>query len=81
MQKTAKLRNGQVVKEGDKVRWIDSDGNQHFDIVKRRKYRAKSIHHGEEYRYFAKATLFLCNAGAKISSYNAYPCGVEVSDD
>jgi hypothetical protein len=77
-QKTVTLFNGKKVKEGDKVHFINSDGNRCEGVIQRRTHNVKieTPHYGtlrsqERNRetILKKGTLFFWNAGFRIEDY------------
>jgi hypothetical protein len=77
-QKTVTLFNGKKVKEGDKVHFINSDGNRCEGVIQRRTHNVKieTSHYGtlrsqERNRetILKKGTLFFWNAGFRIEDY------------
>ena len=65
-QKTATLRNGQTVKEGDMVKYVDSDKVERFHKVERRKFETI---HCETGKILKKNTLFIINSGFNLDDY------------
>jgi len=77
-QKTATLFNGKTVKEGDKVYFINSDGNRCEGVIQRRLHNVKieTPHYGTLRSYesnketiLKKGTLFFWNPGFRIEEY------------
>jgi len=60
------LKNGQKVKEGDKVYFINSDGEKCEDIIKRRQF---DCIHADTQEKLKKGTLFFWNNKFKPSDY------------
>jgi len=56
--KTTKLFNKTIVKEGDLIEWVDSDGNKHQDLIK---IRTKDVLHGETGKTLKAGTLYMHN--------------------
>ena len=65
-QKTATLRNGQTVKEGDAIKFIDSDKVERLCKVERRKFETI---HCETGKILKKNTLFIINSGFNLEDY------------
>lgn len=69
-QRKTKLHNGTVAREGDKVAFINSDGERCEDLIKRRQYNTIHQNTGEKLK---KGTLFFWNVGFNVSDYrNAF---------
>lgn len=69
-QKKTKLYNGTVVKEGDKVAFINSDGERCEGLIMRRQF---DILHQDTGEKLKKGTLFFWNMGFNVSDYrNAF---------
>lgn len=65
-QRKAKLFNGQIVKEGDLIKFVDSDGKTQTGKIERRKYNAT---HSDTGKQLMKRTLFFRNITFEISDY------------
>ena len=65
-QRKAKLFNGEIVKENDLVRFINSDGMKCVGRIERRKFASP---HNDTGKYFRKGTLFFWNSGFDITDY------------
>lgn len=69
-QRKTKLYNGTEVKEGDKVAFINSDGEMCEGLIQRRQFESIHKDTGEKLK---KGTLFFWNIGFNISDYkNAF---------
>lgn len=69
-QRKTKLNNGCEVREGDKIAFIDSDGERCEGLIQRRQFDTIHKETGERLK---KGTLFFLNVGFNISDYkNAY---------
>lgn len=69
-QRKTKLHNGTEVKEGDKVAFINSDGERCEGLIQRRQFEAIHADTGEKLK---KGTLFFWNIGFNVSDYrNAF---------
>ncbi|MCW3808080.1 hypothetical protein [Plebeiibacterium marinum] len=65
-----KLYDGTVVKEGDKVAFVNSDGESCEGLIERRQFDATHMDTGEKLK---KGTLFFWNIGFNVSDYrNAF---------
>ena len=68
--KRAKLFNGTVVKEGDKIAFINSDGERCEGLIQHRQFETIHEDTGEKLK---KGSLFFWNIGFHISDYkNAF---------
>ena len=65
-EKKTTLYNGQLVKEGDVVEWVDSDGKSRTDVIKRRIF---DVLHCDTKQILKKGTLFMCNNAYNPSDY------------
>jgi hypothetical protein len=65
-QRKTKLFNGTIVREGNLVRFINSDGMKCVGKIERRKFATPYNETGE---YFRKGTLFFWNNGFDITDY------------
>ena len=65
-QRKTKLFNGTDVKEGDKITFINSDGERCEGLIQRRKFEATHNDTGERLK---KGTLFFWNIGFNVSDY------------
>ena len=65
-EKTTTLANGQKVKEGDKVYFINSDGLKSEGMIQRRTFDCT---HSETKEKLKKGTLFFWNNTFKPSDY------------
>lgn len=69
-QRKTKLHNGTEVKEGDKVAFINSDGERCEGLIQRRLFESIHKDTGEKLK---KGTLFYWNIGFNVSDYrNAF---------
>ena len=69
-QKKTKLADGTAVKEGDKVAFINSDGEKCEGLIECRKHEAIHKDTGEKLK---KGTLFFWNIGFNVADYrNAF---------
>lgn len=65
-ERKTKLANGKEVRDGDKVSFIDSDGNRQEGLIQRRKFNCIHSDTGEVLK---KGTLFFWNNTFKPSDY------------
>lgn len=65
-QRKTKMFNGTEVKEGDKIAFINSDGERCEGLIQRRLFEAKHI---DTEKRLKKGTLFFWNIGFNISDY------------
>jgi len=65
-QRKAKLFNGQIVREGDLIRFVDSDGMKCVGKIERRKFNCTHVDSGDKLK---KGTLFFWNNGFNIADY------------
>lgn len=65
-QRKTVLFNGKQVRENDMVSFIDSDGNKHFDRIRRRMF--DNIHN-ETGELLKKGTLFFWNSCYRPNDY------------
>ena len=69
-QRKTKLYDGTVGKEGDKVAFVNSDGERCEGFIERRKFDVIHKDTGEKLK---KGTLFFWNIGFNVSDYrNAF---------
>jgi hypothetical protein len=70
--KPTKLHNGTIVKEGDTIQFVNSDGELCEEKIMARKYPTRS---GRTSKIFKKGTLFFWNACFEPKDY---PSAVKV---
>ena len=69
-QRKVKLHNGTEVKIGDKIAFINSDGERCEGLIQRREFESTHNVTGEKLK---KGTLFFWNIGFSVSDYrNAF---------